>query len=500
MAKDPNQDQINEKVKELTQKWQKIPRKLFIGGEFVRSKGGKTFETINPANQETLCEEDIDSAVSAARSAYQSKDWAQMKPSKRAEIIRHIGDLVREHALELAVTETLDNGKTFNEAFRADLPPSWDIFHYYSGWATKIQGETIPVNGPFLNYTRREPLGVCGQIIPWNYPLLMAAWKIAPALATGNTVVLKPAEQTPLSALRLAEICKEAGVPDGVINVVPGFGEEAGAPLALHPKVDKVAFTGSTEVGKKILNASADSNLKKVSLELGGKSPQIIFADADIKQALKHTLFGIFANKGEVCSAGSRVYVEKPAYEKFIDELSQMTQKMMKLGQPQDLNTGLGALVSREQMKQVLSYIDKGKSSGARLVTGGKKSEEGNLAKGNFVEATIFADVANDSAIAQEEIFGPVLCVMPFDSEEEVIQKANDSLYGLVASVWTSQGARAHRIAHQIQAGTVWINMYNGFDSASPFGGYKQSGFGREMGMHALDLYTQIKSVWVNLR
>lgn len=498
------QSDVQAMVKTLTEKWRSQPGQLFINGAWQPARSGKTFTTLNPANQEVLREvargdkEDIHEAVSAARKAFNSKEWKQMNTSRRAEIIHTIGDLIRENLLELAVTESLDNGKTVMEATRGDLPPAWDIFHYYAGWVNKIHGETIPVNGPYLNYTLREPMGVCGQIIPWNYPLLMAAWKIAPALACGNTVVLKPAEQTPLTALRLAELCKQAGVPDGVVNVVTGFGEEAGAALTLHMDVDKVAFTGSTEIGRRIMEAAAKSNLKRVSLELGGKSPQIIFPDADLKTAVKQAFFGIFANKGEVCSAGSRIYVQKEVYGKFQEELVAMT-KAMKLGSPQNMETGLGALVTKEQTERVMGYIEKGKKSGARLLTGGKRGE-GDLSKGNFVEATIFGDVPNDAVIAQEEIFGPVLCVMPMESEEEVIAKANQNPYGLCAAVWTSDIKRAHRVAHALQAGTVWINTYNGFDSASPFGGYKQSGFGREMGIHALELYTQVKSVWVNLR
>jgi len=500
-----DQSEIDKTAKKVLERGQKERGLLFIGGEFQKASSGKTLKSINPANQEILCEvsagtkEDIDQAVSAARKALGNKSWKMMRPSKRAEIIYRIGDLIRESALELSVLESLDNGKTISEAFYADLTSTWDIFHYYAGWATKIHGETLPVAGPFLNYTLREPMGVCGQIIPWNYPLLMAAWKIAPALACGNTIVLKPAEQTPLTSLRLAEICKEAGVPDGVVNIVNGYGHEAGAALTSHMDVDKIAFTGSTEVGRKILEASSKSNLKKVSLELGGKSPQIIFADANLKQAVKMAFFGIFFNKGEVCSAGSRVFVERSIYEQFLNDLSSMANSLQ-AGSPQDLKTSLGAIASKEQLEKVLGYIEKGKKSGAKLISGGHRLKEGGLSKGNFVEPTIFSDVPQESEISQEEIFGPVLCVMPFDSEEEAIKKANDSKYGLVSAVWTDKINRAHRVAHALQAGTVWINTFNNFDSPSPFGGYKQSGFGRELGQHALDLYTQIKSVWVNMK
>ena len=504
MSEKPTQEQITTTLNNL-KPWLKKGIYNFVNNQFVPAQSGKTFATLNPANQETLAEvarsdaKDVDLAVTAARKALEGKAWKMMRPTQRAQMIFKLGELIQRHTKELAVLETLDNGKTINESFYSDLPSAADIFFYYSGWATKIHGETIQVPGPYLNYTLREPVGVCGQIIPWNYPLLMLAWKVAPALACGNTVVLKPAEETPLSANRFAELCLEAGLPEGVVNIVHGFGEEAGAAISKHRGIDKVAFTGSTEVGRKILLASSESNLKRVSLELGGKSPQIIFADADIKQAVKNIFYGIFYNKGEVCSAGSRVYVEKPCYQQVVDEVCKMVAGL-KIGDPLQLTTGMGALVNKDQVKKVLSYIDKGKSSGAKLAAGGQMLEGGDFAKGNFVSPTVFCDVPDNSPVARDEVFGPVLSMMAFDSEEEVLAKANDTPYGLVASVWTQNISRAHRFARGLQAGTVWVNCYNCFDSASPFGGMKESGFGREMGAHALELYTQVKSVWVNVK
>jgi phenylacetaldehyde dehydrogenase len=482
--------------------------RLLIGGEWVEPASGKTFQTVNPATGETLAEiaagesEDIDRAVAAARRAFESGPWPKMTPAERQKMIWRLADLIEAHLEEFAQLETLDNGKPLAVARVADVPLTIEHFRYYAGWATKIEGETIPVSVPyapgarFFNYTLREPIGVIGQIIPWNFPLLMAAWKLGPALAAGNCVVLKPAEQTPLSALRLGELIQEAGFPPGVVNIVTGFGETAGAALAAHPDVDKVAFTGSGEVGKLIVQASAD-NLKRVSLELGGKSPNVIFRDADLDAAADGAAAAIFFNHGQCCCAGSRLFVEKPAYDKVLERVSEMSQKI-KLGPGWEPDTEMGPLVSEEQLRRVTGYLDTGRGEGACLVTGGGRPD-GDLAKGYFVQPTVFTDVRNDMKIMQEEIFGPVVAVTPFTDVEDVVRASNDTTYGLAAGIWTQDVAKAHRAAAALKAGTVWINCYNVFDAASPFGGYKQSGYGREMGHHALDLYTQIKSVWLRL-
>ncbi len=389
--------------------------------------------------------------------------------------------------------ETLDNGKPISETTNVDIPLVIDCFLYYAGWADKIHGETIPVRGEFFNYTLREPVGVVGQIIPWNFPLLMAAWKIAPALACGNTVVLKPAEQTPLTALRLGEICQEAGLPDGVLNIVPGYGPTAGAALAEHMDVDKIAFTGAHTTGRIIMQA-ASKNLKRISLELGGKSPNIVFADSDIDSAVAGAMTGIFLNQGEVCCAGSRLFLEKSIHDEFVEKLSNKAADM-RVGNPEDAGTQMGAQVSREQFDKILGYIDTGKQEGAKLVTGGERCGE----KGYFIRPTIFDAVDNNMKIAREEIFGPVVTAITFDDVSEMVRQSNLSIYGLAAAVWTRDIKKAHRLARDLKAGTIWINTYNTFDAASPFGGFKQSGFGRELGVHALELYTQVKSVWINL-
>jgi aldehyde dehydrogenase (NAD+) len=480
-----------------------IRGQLFIGGELRDSISGKTFDTRNPATGDLLAhvsegeEQDIDIAVQTARRAFEEESWARMSASDRGKLLWKIGDLIMQHADELAVIETLDNGKPIFESRYVDIPMAAECFQYYGGWATKIHGETIPVSGDFLNYTLREPLGVVGGIIPWNFPLVMAAWKVAPALATGNTIVLKPAEQTPLTALKLAEICQEAGVPEGVVNVVPGFGPTAGAALVKHPDVDKIAFTGSTSVGQEIMRSAADT-LKKVSLELGGKSPNIVFADADLDAAVEGASNGIFYGKGEMCAAGSRLFVEKSIHDQFIEKLVEFSKNLTP-GDPLDPKTRLGALVSEEQLNKVLGYIDAGKQEGAKLVIGGERAQVGD-GKGYFVNPTIFDAVDNQMKIAREEIFGPVLATLEFEDIDEVIERANQTIYGLAAAVWTRDIKKAHKAARKIKAGTIWINTYNIFDTASPFGGYKMSGFGRELGMHALDLYTQVKSVWVDLK
>jgi aldehyde dehydrogenase (NAD+) len=475
------------------------PGRLYIGGQWVDALAGGAFPTLNPATEEVLTRvaegraEDIDRAVAAARKAFEDGPWSKMSGAERGRILWKLGDLLEARVAEVAGIETLDSGKTITESSRVDVPMAADCFRYFAGWASKIEGETIPVRAPFFNYTLREPLGVVGQIIPWNFPILLATWKVAPALAAGNTIVLKPAEQTPLSALRLAQIAEEAGLPPGVLNVVTGFGPTAGGALVDHPGVDKIAFTGSTSVGQEIMRR-ASGTLKRLTLELGGKSPNIVFADADLDAAVRGAGNGIFYNKGEVCTAGSRLFVEEALHDAFLDRLSAFTAKLQQ-GDPLDPKTRLGPQVSEAQMARVLSYVDKGRSEGARLVLGGERAP----GKGYFVRPTIFDGVRNDMTIAREEIFGPVLSVLRFRDVEEVVRLANDTPYGLAAAVWTKDIKKAHRAARLLRAGTVWINSYGLYDSAMPFGGYKMSGFGRELGHHGLMEYTQTKSVWVDL-
>ncbi|MBI4168394.1 MAG: aldehyde dehydrogenase family protein [Acidobacteria bacterium] len=475
------------------------PGLLFIGGQWVESAAGATFRTINPATEEPLTEvaegraEDIDRAVTAARKAFSEGAWPRMPAADRGRLLWKIGDMLESRVAEIAEIETLDSGKTITESSRVDVPMAADCFRYFAGWTTKIEGETVPVRPPCFNYTLREPLGVVGQIIPWNFPILMAAWKVAPALAAGNTVVLKPAAQTPLSALRLAEVAQEAGLPPGVLNVVPGFGAVAGTALVEHPGVDKIAFTGSTPVGQEIMRR-ASGTLKRLTLELGGKSPNVVFADADVEAAVRGASNGIFYNKGEVCTAGSRLFLEESLHDAFLDKLQAHTAKL-KQGDPLDPKTRLGPQVSEDQMLRVLSYIDKGKKEGARLVCGGARPP----GKGYFVQPTIFDGVAPGMTIAREEIFGPVLAVIRFREIEEVVRAANESAYGLAAAVWTRDIKKAHLAARALRAGTVWINTYGLYDNAMPFGGYKMSGFGRELGRHGIMEYTQTKSVWVDL-
>jgi phenylacetaldehyde dehydrogenase len=479
-------------------------RKMLIDGKWVEAASGKTLTTYDPATEAPLAEvpagdaEDIDRAVRAARKAFEGGPWRRMTASERGRCIWKLADLIEQHGEEFAQLETLDNGKPLAVSRVADVPLVVDHFRYYAGWATKIEGETIPVSIPgqrMLAYTLREPVGVVGQIIPWNFPLLMAAWKLGVALACGNTVVLKPAEQTPLSALRLGELLEEAGFPAGVVNIVTGYGETAGAALAAHPDVDKIAFTGSTEVGHLIMKAAA-GNLKRVSLELGGKSPNIVFADADLDAAAAGAAAAIFFNHGQCCCAGSRLFIEHKAYDTIMPKLIEYSEKI-KLGPGMDLSTEMGPLVSSEQYQRVTGFLDSGKSQGAKAATGGGRPK--NLPKGYFVQPTVFTDVKPDAKILREEIFGPVVCAVPFKDMEEVAQAGNDTDYGLAAAVWTSDITKAHRLAETLKAGTVWINCYNVFDAAAPFGGYKQSGFGREMGKAALEMYTQLKTVWVNL-
>lgn len=492
--------QVTMDVKEKVEKFLQGTKNLYINGEFVKSAEGKTFDTPNPATGETLATlyeagaEDIDRAVKAARKAFDEGKWSKMSAAARGRLIYKLADLLEENKEELAQLETLDNGKPIRETLNADLPLSIEHLRYYAGWTTKITGQTIPVAGPFFNYTRHEAVGVVGQIIPWNFPLLMAMWKLGAALATGCTVVLKPAEQTPLSALYLAELIEEAGFPPGVVNIVPGFGEPAGSTLVNHPDVNKIAFTGSTEVGKKIMEQCAKT-VKRVTLELGGKSPNIILPDADLTKAIPGALNGVMFNQGQVCSAGSRVFIQKKNFDTVVADMASHA-KSIKQGAGLNQDTEMGPLVSAEQQNRVLNYIEKGLSEGAELLAGGQKPHD----QGYFVEPTIFADVNDEMTIAKEEIFGPVISALPFEDLDELIERANRTDYGLAAGLWTRDVANAHYVASRLRAGTVWVNCYNAFDAASPFGGFKQSGLGREMGSYALNNYTEVKSVWISMK
>src|ERR1700726_1175937 len=480
------------------------PRKLFINGQWIDAASGKTFETPNPPTGDTPAKiaegdaEDINRAVRAARAAFEDGPWGRMTPSERGRIIWRIGDLILEHADELAQLESLDNGKPYDVARAADVPLAADLFHYMAGWATKIEGNSINISVPYMpganfhSYTLREPVGVVGQIIPWNFPLLMAAWKLGPALTTGNTVILKPAEQTPLTAIRLAGLIAEAGVPEGVVNVVTGFGETAGAALAAHPLVDKVAFTGSTEVGRLIVHAAA-GNLKKVSLELGGKSPNIVFDDAS-PAAVEGAANAIFFNHGQCCVAGSRLYVQEGRFDEVVEGVAQIA-KSIKLGPGMESGTQMGPLVSDEQFRRVTGFLESGKADGATALAGGGRGGD----RGYFVEPTVLTNTRPEMQVVREEIFGPVLVAAPFADLDEIAAVANDSEYGLGAGIWTKDISKAHALAKKLRAGTVWINCYNVFDAALPFGGYKQSGWGREMGHEALHAYTEVKAVTTQL-
>ena len=477
------------------------PGRLLIGGEWVAT--GKTFDTINPATGEVITQlaeagpAEVDRAVKAARKAFDERGgaWQKMSASERGKLLWRLADLLEKNIEEFAELETLDNGKPIFESRYVDMPMVCDVLRYYAGWASKIAGETITSRADAFTYTLREPVGVVGAIVAWNFPLLLASWKLGPALATGNTVVLKPAEQTPLTALRLGQLAQEAGFPPGVLNIITG-GPETGRELVKHPGVDKLAFTGSTLVGKEIMRSAADT-MKRVSLELGGKSPNIVFADSDLDAAVKGATTGIFYGKGEVCAAGSRLFVEKKVHDDFMGKLVERARKL-KPGDPLDPKTRLGAIVSEQQMNTVLGYIEAGKKEGARLLAGGNRaSVDGG--KGFFVEPTVFDGVSNSMRIAQEEIFGPVLATIPFDDLDQVAELANQNVYGLAAAIWTNDIRKAHGMARRLKAGTVWINAYNLYDAALPFGGFKQSGFGRELGREALEHYTEVKSVWVNL-
>ena len=477
------------------------PGKLFIGGKWVEAS--KTFPTVNPATGEVITqlaeagETEVEAAVRAARAAFEEGPWPQMSAADRGKLLWKIADLIEKNIDEFAYLETIDNGKPIFESRYVDMPMVIEVFQYYAGWATKVHGETIPVRGPFFNYTLREPIGVVAAIVPWNFPLLLASWKIAPALACGNTVIYKPAQLTSLTALKFAEICQQAGVPEGVVNVLTGKGSVIGMGLVKHPGVDKIALTGSTDTGKAVMRAGADT-LKRITLELGGKSPNIILDDADLDAAVKGAYNGIFYGKGEVCAAGSRLFVAKNLHDDFMQKLIERTKKLQP-ADPLNPKTRLGAIVSEEQMNKVLEYVEVGKKEGAKLVTGGERASVGS-GKGAFILPTIFDGVTNQMRIAQEEIFGPVLAAIEFKDLDEVIREANNNPYGLAAAVWTRDIRKGHYVAHRLKAGTVWINAYNVYDPAAPFGGYKASGIGRELGPYALEHYTQIKNVMVNLK
>ncbi len=474
---------------------------LLIGGKWLDSVSGKTFATLNPATGEAICQvaegdkADVDLAVKAARKAFEDGPWAKMNASERGRLLNKLADKIEKHADELAALESLDNGKPLRDSKAADLPLTIKCYRYYAGWADKIHGQTIPVEGPFFCYTRHEPIGVVGQIIPWNFPLLMQAWKWGPALATGCTIVLKPAEQTPLTALRVAQLAQEAGFPDGVINVIPGYGPTAGAALSGHMDVDKVAFTGEYTTGQIIMEAAAKSNLKRVSLELGGKSPNVVFADADLDAAVEGSYFGLFFNQGQCCCAGSRLFVEEKVHDQFVAKVLKKA-KAQKVGDPFDLETTQGPQVSQEQFDRIMSFIAAGQKEGAKMLCGGGRVGE----RGYFIEPTVFDNVTDNMKIARDEIFGPVMNVLKFKDIDEVVKRGNQTYFGLAAAVWTSDVKKAHRLAHSLRAGTVWINCYDVFDAAAPFGGFKMSGFGRELGEYALELYTEVKTVYVNLQ
>jgi acyl-CoA reductase-like NAD-dependent aldehyde dehydrogenase len=476
-------------------------KRLLINGEWRAATGGRTVDVINPATEEVVARvasahrDDVDAAVAAARAALEGP-WGQMSARERGRLIWKLGERLMERADEIARLETLHNGKPISESRNIEIPASAECFQYYAGWTDKIQGATIPVKGNYLTYTLREPVGVVAAIVPWNFPLLLASWKVAPALACGNTVVLKPASQTPLTALALGEIAQEIGLPPGVLNVITGPGSSVGQAIVEHPGIDKIAFTGDTTTGRGIMRGAAET-VKHLTLELGGKSPNIVLADADVDAAVRGATVGIFYGKGEVCAAGSRLLVDRTIKDRFMEQLVARTRKMVP-GDPMDPKTRLGAIASKSQLERVLGYVETGKKEGAALVAGGRRADIGT-GKGYFMEPTVFDGVTPDMTIAREEIFGPVLAAIEFADLDEAIARANDTIYGLASAVWTRDIKKAHYVARKLKAGTVWINTYNVYDTAAPFGGYKQSGFGREMSAYALEHYTQVKSVWVDL-
>jgi len=476
-------------------------KKLLINNEWRDASGGKTMEVVNPATEEVCAtvasatRDDVDTAVQAARAALNGP-WGKMSARERGRLVSRLADRLMERADEVSRLETLHNGKPIFESRQIEIPAAAECFEYYAGWADKVMGETIPVKGNYLTYTLREPLGVVAAIVPWNFPLLLAAWKVAPALACGNVVILKPASQTPLTAIALGEIAVEVGLPPGVLNVITGPGSSVGQAIVEHPGIDKIAFTGDTSTGKGIMRAAADT-LKKITLELGGKSPNIVLSDADVDAALRGATTGIFYGKGEVCAAGSRLLVDRSIKDEFMEKLAARAKKMV-AGDPLDPKTRYGALASKKQLETVQRYVDVAKKEGASLVAGGGRADIGT-GKGYFFQPTVFDKVTPEMTIAREEIFGPVLATIEFADLDEAIARANDSQYGLAAAVWTRDVKKAHYVARKLQAGTVWINTYNVYDTAAPFGGYKASGFGREMSSHALEHYTQVKSVWVDL-
>jgi aldehyde dehydrogenase (NAD+) len=473
---------------------------IFVNNEWRKATSGKTFKTLNPATGEVIAEVqeggkgDVDLAVKAAQNAFKlGSEWRTMDASRRGVLLNKLADLMERDRAYLANLETLDNGKPFNDSYYADVPMSIEVLRYYAGWADKNHGKVIPMNGPYFGFTRHEPVGICGQIIPWNFPLLMVSWKLGPALAMGNCVIMKPAEQTPLTALYMAELCKEAGFPAGVVNMIPGYGPGAGSSIVEHPLVDKVAFTGSTEIGK-IIQQTAAQTLKRVTLELGGKSPNIIFKDTDLDYAVQMAHFGLFFNQGQCCCAGSRVFVEEGIYDDFVAKSIELAKGKV-VGNPYDPQTTQGPQIDEEQMTKILHLIEAGKKEGAKLATGGARHGD----RGYFIQPTVFVDVKDDMRIAKEEIFGPVQQILKFKNVEEVVERANKTLYGLAAAVFTKDLDRALYLSSGLRAGTVWVNCYDAFSPQTPFGGFKQSGFGRELGEYGLNNYTEVKQVTIKM-